>query len=130
MRHSLWEQGSLETHNELVFGCLDGEVEALRERKAVYDEARSLSDGNDSCWRYSDSESGSEAELKVGIEPLALEGAVVMAVRGGELVGEGQGPLHPDGRAPAVLGKTVQKVESSLHNGGLATKSMRNEAMG
>ena len=49
MRHSLWEQGSLETHNELLFGCLDGEVEALRERKAVYDEARSLSDGNVSC---------------------------------------------------------------------------------
>ena len=27
--HSLWEQDSLEAHNELLFGCLDGEVEAL-----------------------------------------------------------------------------------------------------
>ena len=29
VRHSLWEQGSLEAYNELLFGCLDGEVEAL-----------------------------------------------------------------------------------------------------
>ena len=33
VRHSLWEQGSLEAHNELLFGCLDGEVEALQQRK-------------------------------------------------------------------------------------------------
>ena len=40
MRHSLWEQDSLdpEAHNELLFGNLDGEVEALQQRKAVYDE--------------------------------------------------------------------------------------------
>ena len=29
VRHSLWEQGSLEAHNEVLFGCLDGEVESL-----------------------------------------------------------------------------------------------------
>ena len=29
VRHALWEQGSLEAYNELLFGCLDGEVEAL-----------------------------------------------------------------------------------------------------
>jgi hypothetical protein len=38
VRHSLWEQDSLEAHNEVLFGCLDGEVEALQLRKAVYDE--------------------------------------------------------------------------------------------
>ena len=84
VRHSLWEQGSLKAHNELLFGCLDGEVEALQQRKAVYDEARSLSDGNDSCWRYSGSDSGSEAELEVGSAPLALEGDVAEVVPGGE----------------------------------------------
>jgi hypothetical protein len=30
VRHSLWEQGSLEAHNEVLFGCLGGEVEALQ----------------------------------------------------------------------------------------------------
>ena len=49
VRHSLWEQASLEAHNEVRFGCLDGEVEALQQRKAVYDEERRLSDGSDSC---------------------------------------------------------------------------------
>ena len=46
VRHSLWEQGSLEAHNELLFGCLDDEVEALQQRKAEYDEERRLSDGH------------------------------------------------------------------------------------
>ena len=56
VRHSLWEQDSLEAHNELLFGCLDGEVEALQQRKAVYDEERRLSDGSESCWSYSGSD--------------------------------------------------------------------------
>ena len=86
VRHSLWEQDSLEAHNEVLFGYLDDEVGALRQRKAEYDEARRLSDGSDSCWSwsYSGGDSGSEAELEVNIEPLALEGAVVVATQGGE----------------------------------------------
>ena len=43
VRHSLWEQGSLEAYNELLFGNLDEEVEALQQRKAVCDEERRLS---------------------------------------------------------------------------------------
>ena len=34
VRHSLWEQGSLEAQNERLFGCLDAEVEALQQRQA------------------------------------------------------------------------------------------------
>ena len=30
VRHSLWEQDSLEALVEVLFGCLDGEVEALQ----------------------------------------------------------------------------------------------------
>ena len=74
VRHSLWEQDSLEAHNELLFGCLDGEVGALQQRKAVYGGERGLSGGSDPCWSYPGSGSGSEAELVVGMEPLALEG--------------------------------------------------------
>ena len=33
VRHSLWEQDSLEAYNELLFGNLDGEVEALQQRR-------------------------------------------------------------------------------------------------
>ena len=55
-----------------MLGCLDGEVEALQQRKAMYGEARRLYDGGGSCWSYSDSDSGSGAELEVGSEPLAL----------------------------------------------------------
>ena len=64
VRHSLWEQDSLEAYNELLFGNLDGEVEALQQRKAVYDEERRLSDGSDSCWSCSDSDSGSVSEAQ------------------------------------------------------------------
>ena len=67
VRHALWEQGSLEAYNELLVGCLDGEVEALQRRKAQYDEARRLSDGSDSCWSYSGSDSGSEATVRQGL---------------------------------------------------------------
>ena len=102
VRHSLWEQDSLEAYIEVLFGCLDSEVEALRQRKAEYDEARRLSDGSDSCWSGSDNDSGSEAVLEAGIKPPALEGAVVVAAQGGELVGEGQGALQPGSRAPTV----------------------------
>ena len=35
MRHSLWEQGSLEAHNEVLFGCLDGEVDRSRGRLSM-----------------------------------------------------------------------------------------------
>ena len=63
----------------MLFGNLDGEVEALQQRKAVYDEERRLSDGSDSCWSCSDSDSGSVAELEVGRESLALEGEGVVA---------------------------------------------------
>ena len=51
-------------------------------------------------------------------------------MREGELVGEGQGPLQPDGRVSAMLGKRVQNVESSLHPGGAAPERLRNETMG
>ena len=34
VRHSLWEQDSLEAYNELLFGHLDPEVEALQQRKS------------------------------------------------------------------------------------------------
>ena len=41
VRHSLWEQDSLEAYNEVLLGYLDSEVGALRQsiRKAGYDEA-------------------------------------------------------------------------------------------
>ena len=49
VRHSPWEQGSLEAHSEVLSGHLEGEVRALQQRKADYDEARGLSDRSDSC---------------------------------------------------------------------------------
>ena len=49
VRHSLWEQDSLEAYNELLLGCLDEEMEVLQQYKAQYDEARRRSDGSDSC---------------------------------------------------------------------------------
>ena len=83
VRHSLWEQGSLEPYNEVLFGNLDGDVEALQQRKAVYDEERKLSEGSDSCWSNTGSDSDS-TEIEVDIEPIALEGAVVAVIQGGE----------------------------------------------
>ena len=64
-RHSLWEQESLEAMNEVLFGCLDPEVAALQQRKAEYDEERRLSEGSDSCWSDTDSDSSDVAELVV-----------------------------------------------------------------
>ena len=89
--HSLWEQDSLEAHNELLFGNLDGEVEALQQRKAVYDEERRLSDGSGSCWSYSGSDSDSVVELEVGSEPSTLEGAVAVVTLGGGVEGAARG---------------------------------------
>ena len=60
--HSLWEQDSLEAYNEVLLGCLDSEVEALRQRRAEYDEARRLSDVKDSCWGGADSDSDSDSD--------------------------------------------------------------------
>ena len=59
MRHSLWEQDSPEAQNEVLSGHLEGEVSALKQRKADYDEARRLS-GSGSCW--SDLDCGSDNE--------------------------------------------------------------------
>ena len=84
MRHSLWEQGSLEAYNEVLFGNLDADVEALQQRKAVYDEERRLSEGSDSCWSDAGSDSDSAAEIEVDTGPIALEGAVVAVIQGGE----------------------------------------------
>ena len=60
-------------YNELLSGCLDGEVAALQQRKAEYDEARRQPDGSDTCGSCSDTDSGSEAELCVlGLFKLVL----------------------------------------------------------
>ena len=95
VRHSLWEQDSLEALNEVLSGSLEGEVRALKRRKADYDEARRQSDGSDSCWSGADSDSDSAAELEVADEPSALEGA---AAEQGEVE-----PLRPRGLAPKRL---------------------------
>ena len=82
----------------MLFGYLDSEVGALRQRNAEYDETRRLSDGSDSCWSCldscSDSDSGSEAVLEIGIGPPALECAVVVAAQAGELH-DGKGTGFP-----------------------------------
>ena len=130
VRHVLWEHGSLEACNEWLFGYLDGEVEALPQRKAVYDEERRLSEGSDSCWSDAGSNSDIEAGLEVGSRPSALEGAVVVAAQEGEQVGLGLGPLQPDGKSPAVLRKRVQREEDPLHPTGLAPKRMRDLVTG
>ena len=103
VRHSLWEQTSLEAYNELLFGCLDPEVAVLQQDKAEYDEARRQSDGSDTSGDCSDGDSGSVAELVV-------EGR--------------QGPPQPLPR------KRVLRVESALLPGGLAPKMLRKETMG
>ena len=47
VRHSLWELDSLEGYNEVLFGYLGADVEALQQRKAECDEERRLSEGSD-----------------------------------------------------------------------------------
>ena len=128
-RHSLWEQGSLEAHNEWLFGCLDGEVVALQQRKAEYDEERRLSEGSDSCWSGADSDTDSAAELEVDKEPLAVESAAVVAAQGGELEGVAQGSLQADGEAPARLGRSGQGEVSSLRPRGLAPERLRGKTI-
>ena len=105
VRHSLWEQDSLEALNE-VLGSLDGEVEALQQRKAEYDEERGLSDVSDSCWDHSGSDSGDVTELEAGSNP-AL------------------GHLQPDGEASAATRRKVQREEGSLYPGGPAPERAR-----
>ena len=129
VRHSLWEQDSLEAHNELLFGHLEGEVGALQQRKAAYDEERRLSEGSDSCWSGADSDTDSAVELEVVKEPLEGEGAVVEAAQGGELEGAAQGPLQSDGRAPAVLGRGGQGEVEPLRPRGLAPKRLRDRTI-
>ena len=109
----------------MLLGCLDGEVQALQQRRAVYAEERRLSDGSDSCWSGTGSDSDSEAELEADSGPLVQEGALAVAAQEGELVRLGQGPLQPDSRAPTVLGKRVQREEVPLHPRGVAPKRMR-----
>ena len=84
MRHSLWEQGPPEAYNEALFNNLDADAEAPQQRKAVYDEAQRLSEGSDSCWGNTGSDSDSTAEVEVDMGPIAREGAVVAVVQGGE----------------------------------------------
>jgi hypothetical protein len=95
VRHPLWEQDSLEAQNEVLAGFLEGEVRALKQRKADYDEARRQSDGSDSCWSGADSDSDSAAELEVAVEPSALEGAAAEQ-------GEAES-LRPKGLTPKRL---------------------------
>ena len=54
----------------------------------------------------------------------------VVAAQEGELVGVGQPPLEPNGRAPIMLGKKVYREVSPLNPGGLAPKWMRDVIMG
>jgi len=129
VRHSLWEQDSLEAHNELLFGHLEPEVGALQQRKAEYDEERRLSEGSDSCWSDADSDTDSTAELEVAEEPLAVEGAAVVATQAGELEGVAQGPLQPDGRAPAMLGRSEQGEVEPLGPRGMPPKRLRDRTI-
>jgi hypothetical protein len=64
VRHSLWEQGTLEAYNELLFGNLDAEVEAVQQRRAEYGEERRLSEGSASCWSGAESDSDTAAEIE------------------------------------------------------------------
>jgi hypothetical protein len=110
VRHSLWEQDSLEALNEVLAGRLEGEVRALKRRKAEYDEARRLSDGSDSCWSDSDGDSVNESTPELDIGPPALEGAVVM---GAEVVEEGVATLQRRDRPAAEHRKRVQREEQA-----------------
>jgi hypothetical protein len=53
--------------------------------------------------------------LEACVEPLELQGAVVVVAQGGDEEGErvkdGQGALQPGGRASAVMGKRVERKE-------------------
>ena len=82
VRHSLWEQDSLEALNEVLLSCLDGEVEALLEV-------------------------GSGSLTMEGVAMVAAHGGELEGVAQGPLQpvpGRKQqgevGPLHPRGMAP------------------------------
>ena len=81
--HPLWGQGPPEAYTEVLFGNLDGVVEALQQRKAVYGGERRLIEGSGSCWSNTGSDPDS-AEIEVDIEPIPLEGVVVAAIQDGE----------------------------------------------
>ena len=85
VRHLLWEQGSLEAYTEVLFGNLDADVEALQQRKAVYDEERRLSEGSDSCWSNAGSDSDSATEIEGGEEESATAKQTCKRKRGNEL---------------------------------------------
>jgi hypothetical protein len=80
VRHSLWEQDSLEALNKVLSGSLEDEVRALKRRRADYDEARRQSDGSDSCWSDAYSDSDSVAALEVNTDPIEVEGVVVTVI--------------------------------------------------
>ena len=54
------------------------------QKKAEYDEERRLSEGSDSCWSNTGSDSDSAAKIEVDIGPIALKCAVVAVIQGGE----------------------------------------------
>jgi hypothetical protein len=76
----------LEAQNEVLSGLLEGEVRALKQRKADYD-------GGDSCWSDSDGGSDNETTPELDIGSPALEGARVVAAQEGDLEEEGLGSL-------------------------------------
>ena len=70
-----------------------------------------MSEGGGSCWSDSDSGSDSEAVLEAGIEPLALEGGVVVVTQGGEVVGAaGEPTAAAKGGAQASLAPVLAPV--------------------
>ena len=92
VRHLLWEQGSLEAHDEVLFGHLEGEVRASKQRKANYDETRRLHEGSDSCWIDSEGDSCNETAPELGTGPPALEDAMLVTALGD---GGGRGTGSP-----------------------------------
>ena len=110
VRHSLWEQESLEAMNEVLSGLLKDEVRALRQSRTDYDEARRLSEGSDSCWSDSEDELGSEPTPELDIGLPASEGAEVV---GAEVVGAEKVTLQHQGRATVVARKRVQREEQA-----------------
>ena len=88
----MWEQDSLKAQNEVLSGCLDGEVRALKQRKADCDETRRLSDGSNSCWSDSDGSPGNKTAHGLDIGSPALDDAGVVSTQGEDLDGEGLPP--------------------------------------
>ena len=110
VKHSLWEQESLEALNEVLSGLLEDEVRALRQSRADYDEARRLSEGSDSCWSDSGGDSGSESTPELDIGLPTPQGAGVV---GAGVVGVEEVILQHQGRATAVARKRRQREEQT-----------------